>query len=248
MKKKFSYKNIIFKGKRLAALCLIVVFGAGLALTSSLNTDIPVHDGDVLVDSRAVSEKEDPTKYEGNLVVEQEGVEGSRVVEAYITAVNGVETGREVVSENLLSAAVDQIVQKGTKEPPSPIGTGSFSVPTSGSLSSRFGSRWGRSHTGVDLAAATGTNIYAADNGTVIYSAYNDGGYGNLIQIDHGNGLVTYYGHCSELLVPVGTVVAKGDLIAKVGNTGRSYGSHLHFEVRSGGTPQDPMAYLNGLQ
>ena len=193
-------------------------------------------------------EKEDPTKYEGNLVVEQEGVEGSRVVEAYITAVNGVETGREVVSENLLSAAVDQIVQKGTKEPPSPIGTGSFSVPTSGSLSSRFGSRWGRSHTGVDLAAATGTNIYAADNGTVIYSAYNDGGYGNLIQIDHGNGLVTYYGHCSELLVPVGTVVAKGDLIAKVGNTGRSYGSHLHFEVRSGGTPQDPMAYLNGLQ
>ena len=65
MKKKFSYKDIIFKGKRLAALCLIVVFGAGLALTSSLNTDIPVHDGDVLVDSRAVSEKEDPGKEEG---------------------------------------------------------------------------------------------------------------------------------------------------------------------------------------
>lgn len=65
MKKKFSYKDIIFKGKRLAALCLIVVFGAGLALTSSLNTDIPVHDGDVLVDSRAVSEKQDPTKEEG---------------------------------------------------------------------------------------------------------------------------------------------------------------------------------------
>ena len=66
MKKKFSYKDIIFKGKRLAALCLIVVFGTGLALTSSLNTDIPVHDGDVLVDSRAVSEKEDPAKEEGS--------------------------------------------------------------------------------------------------------------------------------------------------------------------------------------
>lgn len=193
-------------------------------------------------------EKEDPTKYEGSIVVEQKGAEGARVVEAYITAINGVETDREVISENQLSAAVDEIIQKGTKEPPSPIGTGEFSIPTSGSLSSRFGSRWGRRHTGVDLAAATGTNIYAADNGTVIYSAYNDGGYGYLIQIDHGNGLVTYYGHCSELLVPAGTVVAKGDLIAKVGNTGRSYGSHLHFEVRENGTPTDPLAYLNGLE
>lgn len=193
-------------------------------------------------------EKEDPTKYEGNIVVEQKGVEGARVVEAYITAINGVETDREIVSENQLSAAVDEIIQKGTKEPPSPIGTGDFAMPTSGSLSSRFGSRWGKRHTGIDLAAATGTDVYAADNGKVIYSAFNDGGYGYLIQIDHGNGYVTYYGHCSELLVPAGTVVAKGDLIAKVGNTGRSYGSHLHFEVRQNGTPTDPLAYLNGLE
>ncbi len=192
-------------------------------------------------------ENEDPTKYEGTVVVEQEGAEGSRVIEAYVTSVNGVETERNVVSENLLSTAVDRIVCKGTKEPPSPIGTGSLAVPANGTLSSRFGSRWGRSHQGVDIAASVGTDIYAADNGTVIYSDYNDGGYGYLIQLDHGNGIVTYYGHCSELLVPEGTVVAKGDLIARVGNTGRSTGPHLHFEVRINGSPTDPMAYLNGI-
>ena len=69
-----------------------------------------------------------------------------------------------------------------------------------------------------------------------------------MIQIDHGNGMVTYYSHCNELFVPEGSVVAKGDLIATVGNTGRSTGPHLHFEVRQGGTPVDPMAYLNSVQ
>lgn len=192
-------------------------------------------------------EKEDPAKYEGNIVVEQEGSPGTRVIEAYVTAMNGVETGRKVVSETLLTAAVDQIVQKGTKEPPSPFGTGDLSLPTSGTLSSRFGARWGRTHSGIDFSAPIGTDIYAADNGTVVYSGYNDGGYGNLIQLDHGNGIVTYYGHCSKLLVPEGAVVAKGDLIAKVGNTGRSTGPHLHFEVRINGTPTDPLAYLDGV-
>lgn len=192
-------------------------------------------------------ETDDPTQYEGKIIVEQEGVPGARVVDAYVTSVNGVETERQVISENTLSAAVDKIVHRGTKEPPSPIGTGELAIPASGSLSSRFGSRWGRSHTGIDLAANVGTDVYAADNGTVIYSQYNDGGYGYLIQIDHGNGIITYYGHCSELLVPAGTVVAKGDLIAKVGNTGRSTGAHLHFEVRVNGSPTDPLAYLNGL-
>lgn len=194
-----------------------------------------------------VIETDDPTKYEGNLVVEQEGAEGSRVIDAYITSINGVETERNVISENLLSAPVDRVVKVGTKEPPSPIGTGDLCVPASGTLTSRFGSRWGRSHQGIDFGASVGTNIYAADNGTVIYSAYHNGGFGYMIQLDHGNGIVTYYAHCSELLVPEGTVVAKGDLIAKVGNTGRSTGPHLHFEVRVNGTPVDPSGYLSEL-
>ncbi|MBE7022490.1 MAG: M23 family metallopeptidase [Ruminococcaceae bacterium] len=192
-------------------------------------------------------EKEDPTKYEGNLIVEQAGAPGEKAVKAYVTCINGVETERDVISEDLLCASVDEIVTKGTKEPPSPIGTGDFVVPASGSLSSRFGSRWGRSHKGIDLAAPTGTDIYAADNGRVIYSQYNDGGFGYMLQIDHGNGIITYYAHCSELLVPAGSVVAKGDLVARVGNTGRSTGAHLHFEVHKNGTPIDPLTYLTTL-
>ncbi|MBR5236952.1 MAG: peptidoglycan DD-metalloendopeptidase family protein [Clostridia bacterium] len=192
-------------------------------------------------------EKKDPSSYEGNIWVEQAGAPGARAIDAYVTWVNGVETDRYIVSEHILSAAVDEIIFSGTKERPSPIGTGVLAVPTNGSLSSRFGSRWGRSHTGIDFAASVGTDIYATDNGTVIYSEYNNGGYGYLIQIDHGNGIVTYYGHCSELLVPEGQVVAKGDLIARVGNTGRSTGPHLHFEVRKNGEPVDPLHYLKGL-
>ena len=155
-----------------------------------------------------------------------------------------METERKVVSEQMLSAAVDRVITRGTKELPSS-GGGSFQMPSNGKLTSRFGSRWGRKHNGIDVSAAVGTNIYAADSGKVIYSQYNNGGFGYLIQIDHGNGIVTYYAHCNELLVPEGTVVAKGDVIATVGNTGRSTGPHLHFEVRVNGTPVDPGEYLN---
>jgi len=120
-------------------------------------------------------------------------------------------------------------------------------MPSDGVLTSRFGSRWGRKHNGIDISADVGTNIYAADNGTVIYSQYNDGGFGYLLQIDHGNGVVTYYAHCNELLVPAGAVVAKGDVIATVGNTGRSTGPHLHFEVHKNGCPVDPTQYYSSI-
>jgi len=191
-------------------------------------------------------ERTDATQYAGNSTISQKGIDGEREVQSYVTEINGVETEREIISENVLFAAVNEIVVKGTKEPPKPYGTGDFAVPTgAGTLTSRFGSRWGRNHNGIDIAAPVGTEIYAADNGTVIYSEYNNGGYGYMLQIDHGNGLVTYYAHCSELLVPSGHVVAKGDLIARVGNTGRSTGAHLHFEVRADGDPIDPMLYID---
>lgn len=191
-------------------------------------------------------EEEDATLYKGSSIVKQQGADGIKVVDAVITTINGVETHRNVLSENILVAAVDHVIQKGTKELPKASGTG-MATPAAGVLTSRFGSRWGRNHNGIDMSASVGTAIYAADNGTVTYSEYNNGGYGYMMKIDHGNGLETYYAHCSELLVPAGTVVAKGDLIAKVGNTGRSTGAHLHFEVRLNGTPIDPMTYLSGL-
>lgn len=191
-------------------------------------------------------EEKDASLYEGSTIVTQQGTDGLKVVDAIVTTINGVETGRSVLSENILVAAVDQVVKKGTKELPKASGTG-MATPAAGVLTSRFGSRWGRNHNGIDMSASVGTAIYAADNGTVTYSEYNNGGYGYMMKIDHGNGLETCYAHCSELLVPAGTVVAKGDIIAKVGNTGRSTGAHLHFEVRLNGTPIDPMTYLSGL-
>lgn len=101
-----------------------------------------------------------------------------------------------------------------------------------------------RSHTGMDLAVPTGTPIRAALPGTVTVSTYNRGGYGYYIMIDHGNGLSTLYGHCSQLLASVGRTVEAGDVIALSGSTGRSTGPHLHFEVRVNGERTNPRSYL----
>lgn len=97
-----------------------------------------------------------------------------------------------------------------------------------------------RSHSGLDLPAAYGTNIYATEDGTVILSSWN-GGYGNCVMIDHGNGVVTLYGHASKLLVAKDQKVKKGQAIAKVGSTGMSTGNHLHYEVRYNGKSCDPL-------
>jgi murein DD-endopeptidase MepM/ murein hydrolase activator NlpD len=115
--------------------------------------------------------------------------------------------------------------------------------PASGSITSKFGERWGRDHNGIDIAASTGTNIYAYQSGKVTFSGWKNG-YGNVVIISHGSGLQTYYGHCSKLLVKTGQSVEKGQHIAEVGSTGRSTGPHLHFEVRKNGTPVNPAPYL----
>jgi murein DD-endopeptidase MepM/ murein hydrolase activator NlpD len=110
--------------------------------------------------------------------------------------------------------------------------------------SSSYGLRWGRMHNGIDLAAPQGAPIYAAHSGTVVLSRW-DGGYGYAVVIDHGNGVQTLYGHTSQLLVSEGQEVAAGERIALVGNTGYSFGAHLHFEVHVDGVPQDPVPWLN---
>lgn len=121
----------------------------------------------------------------------------------------------------------------------------SFIKPTAGVVSSRYGSRWGKTHKGLDIAASTGTSIKAAASGTVTTAGWNSGGYGYLIVISHGNGVQTYYGHCSSILVKEGQTVSQGDVIGKVGSTGRSTGSHLHFEIRVNGTAYNPLNYIN---
>lgn len=127
----------------------------------------------------------------------------------------------------------------------SPIGENWRSVVTSefGYRSDPFTGET-RGHTGMDLAVPTGTPIRAALPGTVTVSTYNQGGYGYYIMIDHGDGLSTLYGHCSQLLASVGRTVEAGDVIALSGSTGRSTGPHLHFEVRVNGQRTNPRSYL----
>lgn len=119
----------------------------------------------------------------------------------------------------------------------------SLAWPTPGPVTSVFGPRWGRLHAGIDIGAPTGQPIVAADGGSVFFAA-EMGGYGNLILIDHGNGIVTAYAHQSGFAVSEGTRVSRGQTIGYVGNTGHSTGPHLHFEVRVGSAAVDPMPYL----
>lgn len=118
--------------------------------------------------------------------------------------------------------------------------------PTSGDVSSRYGLRWGGSefHPGIDIAAEMGTPVLATADGTVVDSGWNSGGYGYMVDIDHGNGVITRYAHNSQLTVTVGMNVKKGQVIAYVGSTGFSTGPHLHYEVRVNGRTVNPENYL----
>jgi murein DD-endopeptidase MepM/ murein hydrolase activator NlpD len=115
--------------------------------------------------------------------------------------------------------------------------------PVSGPVTSPFGYRWGRLHAGIDIAAPSGTPIQAAASGTVVLAGWT-GGYGNYTCIDHGGGLATCYAHQTSYAVSAGAQVGQGQIIGYVGNTGHSFGAHLHFEVRINGGPVDPLGYL----
>ena len=115
-------------------------------------------------------------------------------------------------------------------------------------LTSAFGTRWGKNHEGIDMAAPIGTPVFAAAAGEVIYAGDQVRGYGNMIVIKHSSDLVTVYAHNSLLLVHTGDRVAVGQEIGRVGDTGRATAPHLHFEVRRGEVPQDPMPFLPALK
>ena len=133
--------------------------------------------------------------------------------------------------------------QSSTAGAPVVSGSGQLSWPVSGPVTSGFGSRWGRMHEGIDIAVGSGTPVHAAAAGTIIYAGWMEG-YGNLVVIDHGNGLSTAYGHNSSLASAVGQTVSAGQVIAYSGSTGHSTGPHVHFEVRVNGAPVDPLGYL----
>jgi murein DD-endopeptidase MepM/ murein hydrolase activator NlpD len=153
----------------------------------------------------------------------------------------------EVDSLATQSAALAEAI-RGSQAEAGSSGTGTpsaagFIWPVDGVVVSGFGMRWGRMHEGIDIAAASGTPIRAAAAGTVIYAGWL-GGYGNLVVLDHGNGLATAYAHASSILVGVGQQVSQGETVSLVGTTGHSTGPHLHFEVRVNGVAVDPLSYL----
>ena len=128
---------------------------------------------------------------------------------------------------------------------------GDFSWPVSGPITSPFGMRldpvsgeFTRMHTGIDIGAPFGATIGAASSGRVILAGWTDGGYGNMIVVDHGGGISSLYAHCSQVFVAVGQDVQRGQALGAVGSTGHSTGPHLHFEIRVGGQPVDPTSRL----
>jgi len=187
--------------------------------------------------------EETASLYKGDKKITIQGEEGKREVKGYVVKENGAEVDIEVVDEKIIAEPKTRVIAQGTKPRPATMATGIFSNPTRGRLTSPFGLRWGRRHTGIDIASSKGTTVAAADAGRVSYAGYQ-GSYGNLVIIDHENGYQTYYAHNSKIVVKKGDRVYKGQKVAEMGSTGRSTGVHLHFEVRKNGTPVNPQGFV----
>ena len=175
-----------------------------------------------------------------------------QINERYTESINAVDTNSiEVATLNVESAAKElREKQEENNEEDSSLAVVNdikLSVlPVSGRITSRYGERSSlrrSTHTGLDIACVTGTDIKVVSNGTVTFSG-KKGSYGNLIIVDHGNGVETWYGHCSKLYKKVGESVEAGDVIAAVGSTGNSTGPHLHFEIRINGNTVNPQNYV----
>ncbi|GGA45536.1 peptidoglycan DD-metalloendopeptidase family protein [Psychrobacillus lasiicapitis] len=182
--------------------------------------------------------------YKGDTKVKQEGSDGKKIATYLVRKENGIEVGQSVIEETILEEPKEHIVLKGTKVIPSR-GSGQFAWPAEGGyISSKMGYRWGRQHEGIDIARPNGYTIKASDNG-VVEAAGWDGTYGNRIIVNHQNGYKTTYAHLSSISVSVGDVVPQGSKLGIMGSTGRSTGTHLHFEVKKNGVTIDPLSVLN---
>ena len=162
--------------------------------------------------------------------------------EAFTAEVTALEVESAALAARIQAAqaAAATSGSNGTGASASPSG---LAWPVSGSVTSGFGPRWGRRHEGIDIAVPVGTAVHAAAAGTVIGAGWVSG-YGNLVVVDHGNGLATAYAHNSAFAVGVGQRVEQGQVVAYSGNTGNSSGPHVHFEVRVNGSAVDPLGYL----
>jgi murein DD-endopeptidase MepM/ murein hydrolase activator NlpD len=191
----------------------------------------------------------------GELLSSRSSLAGARSGKSHALVITRKQVQDEIQESKALESASAQLAAKlragetqaagvagGTATTTPPSGTG-FAWPLSGPITSPFGMRWGTLHPGIDIGVPTGTPIHAAGSGTVVWCGWMSG-YGNLVMIDHHNGLATLYGHQSRIAVGCNQQVSTGDIIGYVGCTGFCTGPHLHFEVRLNGTPVDPLGYL----
>lgn len=203
-----------------------------------------------------------PDLYVGETKIESEGHEGTKEVVKKVVKENGRQVEEEILEEEVTKQPEEKVILTGVKNYEG-LGGGSGSYDEEGlsydenavygklnrpvkggTLTSEFGQRWGKLHRGLDIALAQGSDIYAADSGTV-YFAGKCGTYGNIVKIDHGNGMQTYYAHCSKLLVSSGQSVSRGERIALVGSTGNSTGPHVHFEVIINKSCVNPIDFID---
>lgn len=195
--------------------------------------------------SYSTSVIKDSSKTSGYCKTTSVGVAGVTNYTDSVTFVNGVEQSRVRLSSTVVRKPSNEVIIVGTK--PLDLGGAKFGWPIARGVNYTITSKLGddRGHKGFDIAATEGTPVCASLGGVVIEAStgYN-GGYGYKVVVDHGNGITTVYAHCSKLLVSVGQRVSTGQVIAKVGNTGRSTGPHLHFEIRVNGNYVDPEPYI----
>lgn len=180
--------------------------------------------------------------------VVEEGKDGEAQVVYRLVRQNQQVVTKSEVAREVVKAPESRVVAKGTRNIVATVasrgtGNGSLRWPTGGPITSRYGSRGSGFHSGLDIGASQGTAVGAAAGGTVSSAGWQ-GGYGNYVLINHGNGVSTRYAHLSQINVSPGQSVSSGQLIGRVGSTGNSTGPHLHFEVIVNGSTRDPLNYL----
>jgi murein DD-endopeptidase MepM/ murein hydrolase activator NlpD len=192
----------------------------------------------------------------GELLSSRSNLKGARSDKSRALVITRKQVQGEIAESQALESASAQLAAKlqagqaqataaaagSTTSTEAPSGSG-LAWPLSGPITSPFGMRWGTLHPGIDIGVPTGTPIHAAGSGTVVWCGWMSG-YGNLVMIDHHNGLATLYGHQSRIAVGCNQEVSQGETIGYVGCTGFCTGPHLHFEVRLNGNPVDPLGYL----
>ncbi len=229
----------IFPGDKLVVKPLNPVLDVIIELENTVVEPIPFK----------VEYKKDNNLYKNQKRIIKEGIEGQKEVDYYITLLNGYQSSLNITNEMTLKEPVNAIVQIGTKTTVSRGGRINYGVVSGKRISSYYGYRihpitgQRRFHDGIDITANHGYGVYAYTDGRVVETGWN-GGYGNCILIDHGNGLKTRYAHLSRIYVRVGQRVKTGERIGAVGSTGNSTGPHLHFEVIKNGKTKNPLNYI----